>query len=58
MAEVFSHWLDALQRSCLCWNGGKMKPIRMIEDLTPEQEHILAVFGYKLDGGVSQRLKA
>jgi transposase len=45
-------------RSCLCWHAGKKEPVRMIEDPTPEQEQILAVFGYKIEGGVSQRLKA
>jgi transposase len=44
--------------SCLCWHAGKKEPVRMIEDPTPEQEQILAVFGYKIDGGVSQKLKA
>jgi transposase len=44
-------------RSCLCWHAGKKEPVRMIEDPTPEQEQILAVFGYKIDGGVSQKLK-
>ena len=29
-----------------------------IEDPNPEQEQILAVFGYKIEDGVSQRLKA
>jgi hypothetical protein len=45
-------------RSCLCWHAGKKEPVRMIEDPTPEQEQILAVFGYKIESGVSQRLKA
>ena len=45
-------------RSCLCWHAGKKEPVRMIEAPTPEQEQILAAFGYKIDGGVSQRLKA
>ncbi|MFN2343951.1 MAG: IS1634 family transposase [Desulfonatronovibrio sp.] len=43
--------------SCLCWHAGKKEPVRMIEDPTPEQEQILSVFDYKIDGGVLQKLK-
>jgi hypothetical protein len=36
----------------------KKEEVRMIEDPTFEQEQILAVFGHKIDGGGSQKLKA
>ena len=42
--------------SCLLWHSGKRKPVRAIEDPTPEQANILKAFGYEIAGGVSQRL--
>ncbi|WP_456325078.1 IS1634 family transposase [Desulfonauticus submarinus] len=42
--------------SCLCWHSGKRKPIRIIEEPTPLQAEILSVFGYKIKGGVLQKI--
>jgi transposase len=42
--------------SCLLWHSGKRKPVRIIEDPTPEQASILKVFGYEIASGVSQKL--
>ncbi|GAB6161331.1 hypothetical protein JCM12298_04900 [Desulfothermus naphthae] len=42
--------------SCLCWHSGKSKPIRIIEEPTPLQAEILSVFGYKIKGGVLQKI--
>lgn len=43
---------------CLCLREGKKEPVRMIENPIFEQEQIPAVFGCKIDGEVSQKLKA
>jgi len=42
--------------SCLCWQGDKKKPFRMIEEPTPDQARILKVFGYKVQKGVLQTI--
>lgn len=42
--------------SCLCWQGDKKKPFRMIEEPTPDQAKILKVFGYKVQKGVLQTI--
>jgi len=42
--------------SCLIWHSDKKKPVRIIEDPTPEQASILNAFGYEIAGGVSQKL--
>jgi transposase len=42
--------------SCLCWQGDKKKPFRMIEEPTPDQAKILKVFGYKVQKGVLQNI--
>ena len=42
--------------SCLFWHSGKRKPVRAIEDPTPEQASILKAFGYEITGGVTQKL--
>ena len=42
--------------SCLCWTASKRRADRIIEDPTELQAQILGVFGYKLDGGVLQKL--
>jgi len=44
--------------SCLCWESGKSKPIRMIEEPTENQAAIMGVFGYEVSGGVLQKIKA
>jgi transposase len=44
--------------SCLCWTASKKSPERIIEDPTPIQAAILAVFGYQAAGGVLQKLNA
>jgi hypothetical protein len=36
----------------------KKEEVRMIEDPTFEQKQILAKFGHKIDGGVSQNIKS
>ncbi len=41
---------------CLCWHSGKRKPIRIIEKPTPLQAEIFSVFGYKIKGGVLQKI--
>jgi len=38
--------------SCLCWNAGKKKPVRMIEDPTETQSAILKAFSHKVVDGV------
>ena len=43
--------------SCLCWQGDKRKPFRMIEEPDPDQAKILKVFGYKVQSGVLQALQ-
>jgi hypothetical protein len=42
--------------SCLCWQGDKKKPFRMIEEPTSDQAKILKVFGYKVQKGVLQTI--
>lgn len=42
--------------SCLCWYAGTSKPRRMIEEPTNDQSGILKAFGYKIVGGVLQKL--
>ena len=42
--------------SCLMWHSNKKKPVRVIEDPTPEQASILYAFGYEISGGVSKKL--
>lgn len=44
--------------SCLCWHAGKRKPLRKLEEPTPEQAQILKAFGYEAAGGVLQRITA
>ncbi len=43
--------------SCLCWESGKSKPIRMIEEPTENQAAIMGAFGYEVNGGVLQKIK-
>lgn len=43
--------------SCLCWSKDKRKPLRMLEDPTPEQADILAAFGHEITYGVLQKTK-
>ena len=43
--------------SCLCWESGKGKPIRMIEELTETQAAIMGAFGYEVSRGVLQKIK-
>ena len=43
--------------SCLCWESGKSKPIRMIEEPTENQAAIMGAFGYEVSGGVLQKIK-
>ena len=38
--------------SCLCWNAGMKKPVRMIEDPTETQSAILKAFSHKVVDGV------
>ena len=42
--------------SCLCWQGDKRKPVRMIEEPDSDQAKILKAFGYKIKNGVLQSL--
>jgi transposase len=42
--------------SCLCWTASKSAADRMIEDPTKIQAQILSSFGYKVAGGVLQKL--
>lgn len=42
--------------SCLCWTASKRSADRIIEDPTDSQAQILAVFGYKIGGGVLQKI--
>ena len=44
--------------SCLCWEDGRSKPVRMIEEPTENQAAIMAAFGYEVSGGVLQKIKA
>ncbi len=43
--------------SCLCWESGKSKPIRMIEEPTENQAAIMGSFGYEVSRGVLQAIK-
>jgi transposase len=43
--------------SCLCWESGKSKPIRMIEEPTENQAAIMGAFGYEVSRGVLQKIK-
>lgn len=49
--------MERMQRlhSCLCWSPGKRKPLRLLEEPTPEQSLILNAFGYEIAGGVLQK---
>jgi transposase len=42
--------------SCLCWTASKRRADRIIEDPTELQAQILAAFGYKVTGGVLQKI--
>lgn len=42
--------------SCLCWTASKRGAHRVIEDPTELQAQILGAFGYKIDGGVLQKI--
>lgn len=42
--------------SCLCWTASKSSADRIIEDPTAIQAQILAAFGYKVAGGVLQKI--
>jgi transposase len=44
--------------SCLCWESGKSKPVRMIEEPTENQAAIMRAFGYEVSRGVLQKIKA
>jgi hypothetical protein len=41
--------------SCLCWSVGKKKPVRILEETTPDQALILNAFGHEATGGVLQK---
>jgi len=42
--------------SCLMWLPGKRKAVRMLEEPSEEQADIMRVFGWKIAGGVLQKL--
>ena len=42
--------------SCLCWSVGKKKPLRIIEEPTPDQTLILKAIGYKVTEGALQKI--
>jgi len=42
--------------SCLCWESGKSKPVRMIEEPTENQAAIIRAFGYEVSRGVLQKI--
>jgi transposase len=42
--------------SCLCWSASKKKPLRILEDPTPDQALVLKAFGYEIAEGVLQKL--
>jgi transposase len=44
--------------SCLCWESGKGKPSRLIEEPTENQAKIMGAFGYEVSRGVLQKIKA
>jgi len=44
--------------SCLFWESGKSKPVRMIEEPTENQAAIMDAFGYEVSRGVLQKTKA
>jgi hypothetical protein len=44
--------------SCLCWHAAKRKPLRLIEEPTPDQTLILKAFGYEIAEGVLQKISA
>ncbi len=44
--------------SCIFWQSGKSKPIRMVEEPTENQAAIMGAFGYEVSGGVLQKIKA
>jgi transposase len=44
--------------SCLCWQKGKKKPSRMLEEPDEEQAAILRVFGYQVENGVLQESRS
>jgi len=54
-AETMEHMQKL--HSCLCWESGKSKPIRMIEEPTENQAAIMRAFGYEVCGGVLQKIK-
>lgn len=41
--------------SCLCWSEMHEKPVRLLEEPTPEQARILRVFGRQISSGVLQK---
>jgi transposase len=43
--------------SCIFWESGKSKPIRMIEEPTENQAGIMGAFGYEVSEGVLQKIK-
>jgi transposase len=44
--------------SCLVWLPGRKEPERIIEEPDSIQEQILAVFGWKIDSGVLQKIRS
>lgn len=54
-AETMEHMQKL--HSCLCWESGKAKPIRMIEEPTENQAAIMGAFGYEVSGGVLQKIQ-
>ena len=54
-AETMEHMQKL--HSCLCWESGKGKPVRMIEEPTENQAAIMQAFGYEVSGGVLQKIK-
>ena len=43
--------------SCLCWKDSTTDPDRIIEEPNEMQAQILRVFGYKIAGGVLQKIE-
>lgn len=53
-AETMEHMQKL--HSCLCWEDGRTKPTRMIEEPTEKQAAIMRAFGYEVSRGVLQKL--
>jgi len=42
--------------SCLMWLPGKRKAVRVLEEPSDEQAEIMRAFGWKIAGGVLQKI--